>query len=89
VIANTTVIDAAALRQAAAATFTRRGTHPVPTALPPPPTDWAPAWRRLAADVPVPDDLDAGYRLAAELFDPILDGTVTSGTWQPGTGWSA
>lgn len=89
VIANTTAIDAAELRQAVDATFARRGTHPVPTALPPPPADWAPAWRRLAADVPVPDDLDAGYRLAAELFDPILDGTVTGGTWQPGTGWTA
>jgi predicted nucleotidyltransferase component of viral defense system len=89
VIANTTVIDAAELPEAVDATFTRRGTHPVPAALPPPPADWAPAWRRLAADVPVPDDLNAGYRLAAELFDPILDGTVTIGRWRPGTGWTA
>ena len=89
VIAHTTVIDAAELREALDATFARRGTHPVSTALPPPPADWAPAWRRLAADVPVPDDLDAGYRVAAELFDPILDGAVTSGIWQPGTGWTA
>lgn len=89
VIANTTVIDAAELREAVDATFERRGTHPVPPVLPPPPADWAPGWRRLAADVPVPDGLDAGYRLAAELFDPIVDGTVTSGMWQPGTGWTA
>lgn len=89
VIADTMAIRAAELCDAVDATFARRGTHPVPSALPPPPADWAPAWRQLAADVPAPDDLDAGYRVAVELFDPILDGAVTSGEWQPGTGWTA
>lgn len=87
-IANTTVIAAAELRYAVDATFGRRDTHSVPMALPLPPADWAPAWRRLATDVPVPGDLEAGYRLAAELFDPVLGGTITSGVWQPGTGWT-
>jgi hypothetical protein len=67
--------------------FERRAEHPVPVALPDLPAGWATPWRRLARDVPAPDELGEGYRGAAALFDPILAGTVATGTWQPGEGW--
>lgn len=87
VIANTSVIGAAKLAAAITAIFGRRGEQPVPAALPQPPAEWATPWRRLARDVPAPDELAEGYRVAAALFDPILAATVTTGTWQPGEGW--
>ena len=47
VIARTTRIDADRLTRAIREIFQRRGTHPVPHAVPPPPGDWGPGWRRL------------------------------------------
>jgi hypothetical protein len=87
VIANTSVIGAAKLAGAIAVIFERRAEHPVPAALPEPPAEWAMPWRRLARDVPAPDELGEGFRVAAALFDPILTGTVATGTWQAGEGW--
>jgi predicted nucleotidyltransferase component of viral defense system len=87
VIANTSVISATMLAEAITVIFKRRAEHPVPAALPEPPVEWATPWRRLARDVPAPDELAEGYPVAAALFDPILAGTVTTGTWQPGQGW--
>ncbi len=47
VIAHTTTIDADRLTRAIKEIFQRRGTHPVPHAVPPPPGDWGPAWAGL------------------------------------------
>jgi predicted nucleotidyltransferase component of viral defense system len=88
VIANTSTIDAARLAKAIAVIFGRREEHAVPTAVPPPPAAWATPWQRLARDVPATDDIADGYRIAAVVFNPILDGAVTTGAWQPGGGWS-
>jgi hypothetical protein len=63
--------------------FERRATHPVPDALPPPPADWEPGWRRLVSGVPADDDLGSGYAVAAAFLDPILVGRCTSATWSP------
>lgn len=87
VIASTSVIGAAKLAKAIAVIFERRAEHPVPTALPNPPPEWATPWRRLARDVPAPDELGEGFRVAAALLDPILMGTVATGTWQTSEGW--
>jgi predicted nucleotidyltransferase component of viral defense system len=87
VIANTSVIGAAKLTEAITVIFERRAEHAVPAALPEPPAEWATPWRRLARDVPAPDELGEGYPVAAALFDAILVGTVAMGTWQPGEGW--
>lgn len=75
------------LAEAITLIFERRAEHAVPASLPEPPAAWATPWRRLARDVPAPDELAEGYRVAAALFDPILAASVTTGTWQPGEGW--
>lgn len=74
-------LDAAALWRAIQATFTVRGTHPVPEALPPPPPAWSRPFGELATTVGIPTDLAVGYAIAAELLDPILNGRLPHGTW--------
>jgi len=88
VIANTSVIDATKLTEAIMVIFDRRAEHPVPASLPEPPAAWATPWRRLARDVPATEELADGYREAAALLDAVLNGTVASGEWRPGNGWS-
>lgn len=82
-IAALSALDAATLRGGIEATFARRATHPVPLALPNPPGDWRTPFRRLAEAVGIPGDLRTGHRDAAALFDPVLEGAVARGTWDP------
>jgi predicted nucleotidyltransferase component of viral defense system len=82
VIAHTSELDARRLRTSIDAIFARRGTHPVPDAVPPPPADWARSWGPMAAHVPAADTLAEGYAGVAAMLDPILAGTAT-GTWKP------
>lgn len=89
VIANTSMIDATKLSEAITAIFDRRAEHAAPASLPEPPVEWATPWRRLVRDVPATDDLSEAYRIAVELFDAILDGTVATGVWRPSEGWRA
>ncbi len=86
VIAHTTTIDADRLIRAIGDIFQRRGTHPVPHAVPPPPGDWGPGWRRLVTNVPADEDFRIGHATAATFLDPILKNELTSGTWDPGVG---
>jgi predicted nucleotidyltransferase component of viral defense system len=86
VIAHTTTIDADRLTRAIEEIFQRRGTHPVPHAVPPPPGDWGPGWRRLVANVPADEDVRIGHATAASFLDPILEHELISGTWDPGVG---
>jgi hypothetical protein len=83
VIARTTAIDAERLERATGAIFERRATHQMPAAVPAPPVDWAPGWRKLVADMPVEGDLRAAHSAAAALLDPVLARNVTSGRWAP------
>lgn len=83
VIAHTTASDAERLERATGAIFERRATHPLPAAVPAPPVDWAPAWRKLVADIPVEEDVRAGHLAAAAFLDPVLARDVTSGRWDP------
>lgn len=82
-IAELSSLDATALSVAVKATFTQRGTHPVPTALPLPPAEWAAQYRRLAEETGTPTDLDAGYANASALLTPVLSSGITSGSWDP------
>lgn len=75
VIAHTTTIDADRLTRAIKEIFQRRGTHPVPHAVPPPPGDWGQGWRRLVANVPADEDVSIGHATAASFLDPILEKT--------------
>ena len=60
---------AADLRVAVAATFARRGTHPIPVPLPPPPAAWAPDYAALAAEVQLAAAaLADGYALVAAFW---------------------
>lgn len=88
VIANTSTIDAAKLAETINVIFDRRAEHAAPAALPAPPATWETPWRRLARDVPATDDITDGHKIAASVFDPILDGTVTTGMRPPGSNWS-
>ncbi len=89
VIAHTTTVDADRLTRAIREIFQRRGTHPEPHAVPSPPGDWGPGWRRLVANVPADQDVGIGYATASSLLDPILKNELASGTWDPGVGeWS-
>jgi hypothetical protein len=82
VIAHTNELDARRLRTSIDAIFARRGTHPVPDAVPPPPADWARSWGAMAAHVPAADTLGEGHAVVAAMLDPIRAGTAT-GTWKP------
>lgn len=76
-------LDAGTLRQEIDTIFALRDTHSAPKALPSPPAEWATPFRRLAKEVGVPDELAAGHRDAAALPDPILDGEIANGRWNP------
>jgi hypothetical protein len=82
-IAELSTLDAAALHHEIETIFNLRKAHAAPDALPPPPTDWAAPFRRLAKEIGVPADLREGHRDAAQLVDPILGGKVTAGQWDP------
>jgi hypothetical protein len=76
--------EAGRLRRALDATFGTRGTHPVPSALPPPPAEWRLGYRRMAAEVGLEPELSVGYEQARAFLDPILGGTVPNNArWDP------
>lgn len=58
--------DVDKLRNSLKIVFTTRETHEIPSTLPRPPEDWRVPYARLAAGLPVPSDLDAGYELVAD-----------------------
>lgn len=80
-IADLASLDAGALHDAIETTFTTRGTHPLPQAVPAPPPEWRPPFRELAAVVGLPTDLAAAHAVAVQLLAPVLDGRISSGTW--------
>jgi Nucleotidyl transferase AbiEii toxin, Type IV TA system len=82
------VLDAKRLRSALMGIFEGRRQHVLPDRLPPPPTEWAVPYRKLAKEVGVDPDLRAGYAEAAALLDPILAGRA-AGQWDPqGASWT-
>jgi hypothetical protein len=83
-IASSATIDAAELRAALESTFGQREQQPLPSSLPPPPTNWHEQYRKLATDVDVEPELDNAFASAAEFLDPILAGQV-DGEWKPQT----
>lgn len=83
-------LDANRVRTALHGIFTARATHPLPTALPAPPASWSMSYRRMAAEVGLGEELLAGHALAARLVNPVLQGKVKGGRWDPaGFAWSA
>lgn len=75
-------------------TFEGRNTHPLPASLSPPPSQWRPAYRRMAAEVRFDPDMAVGYERVKVFLNPILAGAVpdhaqwspTQQRWQPPAG---
>lgn len=81
-LAMTGEFDMDELRGSVQATFSSRGTHPVPTRLPEPPSSWGPIYERMAQQ----DDLawatlDTVYEAARAFLDPVL--AAGGGRWRP------
>jgi hypothetical protein len=76
------VLNAGRLRSALVAIFEGRRQHGLPDRLPPPPSEWALPYRKLAKEVALDPDLRTGYLQAAALLDPVLAGR-TAGRWNP------
>jgi predicted nucleotidyltransferase component of viral defense system len=76
-------LDATTLRDAIEITFSLRATHARPQTLPPPPVEWAPQFRRLAAQVGITPDVRAGHATASAMLDPVLAEEVQHGQWNP------
>lgn len=76
--------QASRLRRALEATFDARGTHPLPASLSPPPLQWRPAYRKMAAEVGLDPDMSVGYERVKVFLDPILAGAVPDDArWKP------
>jgi len=85
-LASVGPIDALELRRAIDATFSFRGTHPVPEAVPAPALAWAPVYERMAREDELPWATIVDAHSAASAFlDHVLRGGP--GTWSPST-WS-
>lgn len=84
-IATEAAPDAERLRTALEVTFGRRASHSLPARLPRPPADWRVPYGRMARDIGLDPDLDAGHATAARLLDPVFTGDVMSATWDPST----
>lgn len=84
VMASLFSFQAGRLRRALEATFTVRGTHPLPSSLPLPPSQWRTAYRRAAVEVGLDPDMTAGYNRARGFLDSVLAGAVTDDArWDP------
>jgi hypothetical protein len=74
------------LRRAIDATFEFRNTHPVPTALPDPPPEWAAPYERMARHNRLPwATLDDVKTAAAVFLNPVLEEEGPAADWFPET----
>lgn len=73
-------LDAARLRAALVGIFEARKLQELPEALPPPPSEWKVPYGKLASEVGINPDLDAGHQEAGDFLDEILGG-LDEGSW--------
>jgi hypothetical protein len=79
-------IQGGKLRQALEATFSQRGTHPLPRQLPVPPRNWVVSYRKLAGEVGIEYTALSDAFIALQKFlDPLLANHPV-GIWDP-TSW--
>ncbi len=84
VIASLFPVRADRLKQALELTFAARHSHSLPGQLPPPPKDWVRAYERLASELGLDRELDAGYEAARVFLDPLLGGVpLSKQSWDP------
>lgn len=78
------VFQAGRLRLALEATFAARDTHPLPASLPPPPSEWRIAYRRMATEAGLDATMEMGYEQAKAFLGPALAGTIPDhALWDP------
>ena len=75
-------LDAECLGRALATTFEQRARQPLPNTVPPPPSSWVRPYAKLAREVGIATDIDAGHAAAADLLNPVLSSDV-EGRWDP------
>ena len=75
-------LDAEKLREALQTTFETRSLQHLPVSLPPPPADWLVAYRNLARQVGIDEDVTVGHAEAAKLLNPVLSNNA-EGRWDP------
>ncbi len=81
-LATTGAIDAIEVRRAIDATFSFRGPHPVPDAVPPPAPKWTSVYERMAREDELPwKGLVEVHQVVAAFLDQVLQGKA--GTWDP------
>jgi hypothetical protein len=86
-ILRTSTIDAAALRRALASEHRRRGRSVTVSFAVPDESLWRAGYARTVVDAPnvVERTLDQALPLAKAFLDPILEGAITYGSWNPAT----
>lgn len=83
------VIDSSQLFNAFEWAFRHRGTHTIPSELPPPPDAWRAVYERMADLNDLPwKDIETVYSAAADFLNPVLAGQVArwipeDAAWQP------
>lgn len=87
-ISREAAVDGRALRIDLEATFARRATHELPDRLPSPPASWRVPYAKLAREIRIEPDLDAGTVRAKSMIDPVLRDRAMSGVWDAANaGW--
>ncbi len=82
-LAGTGRLDSQLLRSALRQTFSFRATHPLPDALPPPPSFWNGPYEAIArTDALAWPTLDVLYEAATTFIDPLLS-NISLGRWAP------
>jgi hypothetical protein len=83
-ISTVSDLSARELRAALNRTFSSRATHPLPDAVPEPPSAWAVPYSRLAGSLSIPTETGVGHRIVATFLDPILrDEIEHDAHWDP------
>jgi hypothetical protein len=85
IIAITETVEADRLSRCVEATFSVRGTHPVPDDLPQPPASWALPFATIAAEAVnlSPTHLREGHAVAAKFWGPFLSHGAVHQVWLP------
>ncbi|WP_280337324.1 nucleotidyl transferase AbiEii/AbiGii toxin family protein [Nocardia wallacei] len=82
-------IDASRILAALAKQLERRPGLQLPTAVHSPGPQWVSAYRDIAGTTSLPQELhtlEAALELLGDCVNPLLDGTVTTGIWDPAAG---
>jgi Nucleotidyl transferase AbiEii toxin, Type IV TA system len=79
-------VQAQLLTASIEATFSARGTHPIPDEFPDAPSSWRAPYTRLARESPTAPttDLDAAVVQARAFWNPILKRDADGAVWDPG-----